>query len=251
MKALLTSMVVLAVSVSASGQRIESQRADRNVVRRVQTRIDHLTVIELAEPVMMAAAGSPAFKIERQGNKVLIQPVEENAATNLFIWTASGRFSYELMPAPSIEATDFAIDQESYAKATTQAQTYEPTGSTETESGVRITGASEKDGRLIVEYEAETSTVPEVFELKSPQSELPLRNMRHTQLDSASAASIRTNGQRRLSVKDSKAIASSQPGQHVSGSITLSYKAKDSEPSVLRFVFRTTDSQSTSVLFVL
>src|SRR6185295_2470070 len=114
MKTLLATAFVLIVAVSASAQRIETQRADRNTVRHVRTMVNHLTVIEFAEPVVMAATGSPAFKIERQGNKVLVQPIEEDAATNLFIWTASGRFSYELAPAASIETADFAIDQEAY-----------------------------------------------------------------------------------------------------------------------------------------
>jgi type IV secretory pathway VirB9-like protein len=53
--------------------------------------MNHLTVIELAEPVTLAAAGSPSFKIERRENKVFIQPLEEAASTNLFVWTTSER----------------------------------------------------------------------------------------------------------------------------------------------------------------
>jgi type IV secretory pathway VirB9-like protein len=67
--------------------------------------MNHLTVIELAEPVTLAAAGSPLFKIERRDNKVFIQPLEEGATTNLFVWTDSGRWSYELVPARSIETS--------------------------------------------------------------------------------------------------------------------------------------------------
>src|SRR5712671_5161350 len=114
MKTLIGSVLVLALSFPVAGQRIDTQRADRKLVRRVETMANHLTVIECSEPVVMAAAGSPSFKIERQGNKVLIQPIEEDATTNLFIWTASGRFSYELVPATSMATADFAIDQQSY-----------------------------------------------------------------------------------------------------------------------------------------
>src|ERR1035438_5064625 len=35
-----------------------------------------------------------------------------DATTNLFIWTSSGRLSYELVPAGSVEQMHFAIDQE-------------------------------------------------------------------------------------------------------------------------------------------
>jgi hypothetical protein len=77
--------------------------------------MDHLTVIELAEPVTLAAAGSLLFKIERRDNKVFIQPLEEGASTNLFVWTGSGRWTYELVPAASVATTHFAIDQQSAA----------------------------------------------------------------------------------------------------------------------------------------
>src|SRR5215467_15770395 len=96
-------------------QRIETQYPDRNKVTRVATAVNHLTVIELAEPVTLAAAGSPSFKIERRENKVFIQPLEEGAATNLFVWTNSGRLNYELVPAASVETMHFVIDQQSSA----------------------------------------------------------------------------------------------------------------------------------------
>jgi hypothetical protein len=37
---------------------------------------------------------------------------DPEATTNLFIWTASGRLNYELVPAPSVQEMHFAIDQE-------------------------------------------------------------------------------------------------------------------------------------------
>jgi hypothetical protein len=74
--------------------------------------MNHLTVIEVAEPVTTVAVGSPqAFKVERRDNKVFIQPLQENVATNLFIWTVSSRLNYELVPAVSDAGQmDFAID---------------------------------------------------------------------------------------------------------------------------------------------
>jgi hypothetical protein len=66
--------------------------------RRVSTAIDHLTVLEYDEPVTMSAAGSSAFQIERQENKVFIKPLRPGATTNLFVWTASNHsYSYELL----------------------------------------------------------------------------------------------------------------------------------------------------------
>ena len=112
MRRLLITTVALATLVrSAWTQRIEVQKPDPNRIVRVQTALNHLTVIEVREPVITVAAGSPAFKIEWRENKVFVQPTEADVATNLFIWTASGRMSYELEPAGAVEQMDFAIDQ--------------------------------------------------------------------------------------------------------------------------------------------
>src|SRR5881394_580831 len=105
-------VTLLMLVLAASAQRIETQYPDRARVTRIETMMNHLTVIELAEPVTLAAAGSPSFKIERRDNRVFIQPLEEEASTNLFVWTNSGRWNYELVPAKSVETMHFAIDQQ-------------------------------------------------------------------------------------------------------------------------------------------
>ena len=59
--------IVLIVAVAAEPQRIETQHLDASKVTRVETTMNHLTVIELAEPVTLAAAGSSAFQPEGHG----------------------------------------------------------------------------------------------------------------------------------------------------------------------------------------
>src|SRR5207245_2839613 len=98
-------------AVPALGQKIEAQAPGSAAITRVETALNHLTVIELSEPVMSVAAGSQAFKIEWRENKVFVEPTEPNASTNLFIWTKSGRLNYELEPAGEVVRMDFAIDQ--------------------------------------------------------------------------------------------------------------------------------------------
>src|SRR5438128_582981 len=109
-------LIILYATLAAFGlpawaQKIETQKPDRNRIIHVQTALNHLTVIEVGEPVTTVAAGSSAFKIEWRENKVFIQPTEQTVATNLFIWTRSGRLNYELEPAGTVEQMDFAIDQ--------------------------------------------------------------------------------------------------------------------------------------------
>src|ERR1700730_2225459 len=93
-------------------QKSATETPSRERVVRVQTAMTHLTVIEVAEPVTTVAVGSPqAFKVERRENKVFIQPLQDGTATNLFIWTATTRLNYELVPAISdASQMDFAID---------------------------------------------------------------------------------------------------------------------------------------------
>jgi hypothetical protein len=101
----LTASAVLA-------QKLETLKPDTTKVIRVETARDHLTVIEVADPVTMVAVGNQnAFTIERRGDKVFVRPAEDDARTNLFIWTQAGRFAYELVPAPTVDQMHFAIDQ--------------------------------------------------------------------------------------------------------------------------------------------
>ena len=98
-------------AASAPRTKIESQTSDRSQVVHLKTALNHLTVIELREPVIQVATGSQSFKVEWRENKVFVQPTEPDASTNLFIWTASQRLNYELEPAGAVTSMDFAVDQ--------------------------------------------------------------------------------------------------------------------------------------------
>jgi conjugative transfer protein CagX len=102
----------LVVSQVVLGQKIETVQPDRHRIVRLETALNHLTVIEVREPVTMVAAGSQSFKIERRENKVFVQPLEENVSTNLFVWTSGARYNYELVPAGQISDMHFAVDQD-------------------------------------------------------------------------------------------------------------------------------------------
>jgi len=96
-----------------SGQQAEPAA---NKVSHIATALNHLTVLEFQEPVTLAAAGSTDFQIERQDNKVFVKPLKSGASTDLFVWTASRRFSYELEPAGEVKDMNFAIDNPVTAK---------------------------------------------------------------------------------------------------------------------------------------
>jgi hypothetical protein len=113
MRVLISTTVLSGIlAMGLTAQKLETQPLDTKKIIRVETARDHLTVIELGDPVTMVAVGNQnAFTIERRENKVFVRPAEDGAKTNLFIWTNTGRFAYELVPAETVEQMHFAIDQ--------------------------------------------------------------------------------------------------------------------------------------------
>ena len=277
MKELMSGVLALALAVPV--QRIETQPPDRGTVKRVETAMNHLTVIELAEPVVMAAAGSPSFKIERQANKVLIEPIEEGASTNLFIWTASERFSYELVSATSIETTLFAIDQDVHPRLSDAMplirETAEvtvadeillhgnPIRSLDSISGsehvaITISDVLRKEDKLFIRYTVDNSTgqpfvtrCPEVFALESPESTVSLLAFRYTQLGPYLESAIRNKGQRPVTVLDSASAELVQSGERKSGILSLSSVPQSSSPTVLRLLFPSDNASQPITLTVI
>jgi len=109
MKRLLMFVLMLGVT-SAVGDELKTTQPAPNEVIRIATALDHLTVLEFGEPVTMAAAGSQAFQIERHEDKVFIKPLKAGASTDLFVWTASRRFTYELESPGEVTHMNFAVD---------------------------------------------------------------------------------------------------------------------------------------------
>ena len=91
---------------------VTAQDANRAQIRveHLATALDHITILEFGEPVTQAAAGSSAFNIEWRQNKVLIKPTKSGASTNLFVWTSSRRYAYELDPPGEATNMNYAVD---------------------------------------------------------------------------------------------------------------------------------------------
>src|SRR5215831_2432536 len=102
--------VLLALSRAVAFDDVKSHQPSAGEVIQVATALEHLTVIEFGEAVTMAAAGSPSFQIERREDKVFIKPLKAGASTDLFVWTASRRFTYELEPPGEVKNMNFAVD---------------------------------------------------------------------------------------------------------------------------------------------
>ena len=94
MKSFLGAVLALAAINAAA------QSTNFNQIQHIETALNHLTVIDLAEPIVTVAVADPdSIQIERHDDKVFIKPLKDGVSTNLFIWTASRQIAYEIDPA--------------------------------------------------------------------------------------------------------------------------------------------------------
>lgn len=280
-----TIAVAIAVTLAAQAQRIETEKSDRNKVLRVGTAPNHLSVIELADPVTEVAAGSSSFKIEWRGNKVFVQPLDPEATTNLFIWTASDRLSYELVPAHSVEEMDFAIDQEPSPKAVQPPQPIKPAEdprpaqeaklATEmlfTSAPVRLAGQfknqdsvqillkdiyRDKD-RVYVRYAIQNNgksayipAAPGVFSLRSPRASISLYALSKTQLV-GDTIRVTSRGQSPIKVDSIETRETAvAPGTTAWGLVAFELPPATDGPAVVKFAFPSDGAGEVSALLVL
>jgi hypothetical protein len=278
-------MILWMLSLAGQPQHIETQYPDRSKVTRVETAMNHLTVIELAEPVTLAAAGSPSFKIERRENKVFIQPLEEGVSTNLFVWTNSGRWNYELVPAASVETMHFAIDQRIAAASELQEPLASPADSRPAQSiaeemllfakpirnlGVKVDGARvgivitdvyRKDDQLFIRYMVDNRTTrpylakqPEVFVLQAAHAPTSLHAYRYSQIGPEFEKKLRNRAQVKIATIECDVPSEPlPPGEAATGILILQAppSADNTEPTVLRFMFPMAGQQPASLTLIL
>ena len=266
-KTWISFVAVVALASPAWGQRVEVQKPDRRQILHVQTALNHLTVLEMAEPVSTVAVGSPVFKVEWRENKVFIQPTEPNVATNVFVWTASGRFNYELDPAGSVPQMDFAIDQTvadpaaaapsvnrlgkpsdpSPAEVLIEAKPVRLYGSIPEKNRVVVylTDLLEHEGQVFIRYtirnqspKAYVPGAPQVVALNAPKYRESLYPLSNYQLSPHDAARLKSNGERPIEVAKGGIHSSRiEPGQETTGIVAIKLSAPHASPTVLRLVF--------------
>ena len=277
LKYLMSFLVVL----GASAQKLETQLPDQKKVIRVETATDHLTVIEVGSPVTMVAVGNQgAFTVERRENKVFVKPVEQGARTNLFVWSAAGRFAYELVPATSLEQMHFAIDQASMPLATsapigkepsprtsalpadmlTKADPILPADERETPGRVEIALRDMyRQGRLLyLRYAVINHSVQEYLParpaawrlggVRSSQSLIPLRNR---QLGEKLSDSLTAATTMRLAVREASAMSKVSAGGSSLGWVVVEETVPDSGLSVLRLDFAADGQGMVTAMLVL
>jgi hypothetical protein len=250
MRTLIITLAELAVLLlPAWAQKIEIQKPDRNQIVRVQTALNHLTVIEVGETVTTVAAGSSAFKIEWRENKVFVQPSEPGVTTNLFIWTASGRLNYELEAAGAVERMDFAIDhpiaQPSPVSAPAAKHPTDGLKAPKNRVIVLLKDTFQRENHeVFIRYavrndtrDVYTLTTPKVFTLSvhSPPSDLD--RLVNFQVGESATAEIEGDQKPVDVVSGSVRSARVEPGQETVGVIGVKLPAGKTGPTVIRLVF--------------
>ena len=104
MKSFLGAVLALAAVGAAA------QSTNFSQIQHIETALNHLTVIDLAEPIITVAVADPdSIQIERHDDKVFLKPLKDSVSTNLFIWTASRQIAYEIDPAGDLSKMNVIV----------------------------------------------------------------------------------------------------------------------------------------------
>jgi hypothetical protein len=274
-------LMSLAATLAVYGQKIETQKLDRARITRVDTAMNHLTVIEVGEPVEQVAAGSASYKVEWRGNKVFVQPLEPDTQTNLFIWTRSGtRLNYELAPAGAVEKMHFAIDQEPVVTAAATLPRPAPPAAAEKPAipgemlhksvpvqfagvpsskprvAIQVRDFYEKDGKVYLRYAIRNNSQsayepgdPTVYRLQAARAPVSLLSLRRTQLGDKFASNVAAKSREELKVVHAEIEGGAvEPGGETIGFLAFE-KPHSAGVTVLRLIFaRSADQEVTAVL---
>jgi hypothetical protein len=275
MQRFLGGLMILALAVPSWAQKIETATPSRDRVVPIHTALDHLTVIEVGEPVVTVAAGSAAFKVEWRDNKVFIEPTEPGVSTNLFIWTASSRLNYEIESAGEVGKMDFAIDYPRQLPPPPAAKVANPSlshvggGDPLTKSyeigpmlggrpvhsesvkpskwrvDVVLKDVFEQKDTLFIRYEIRNNSnsvyvpgIPTVIALNGVHSSQTLVGRENSQLSEAEAQKLWAQKQMPLAILDGK-LRSAQlaPGEETVGVVEVKLPPPSQKASVLRIDF--------------
>ena len=236
----------------------------------VATALNHLTILEFHEPVTMAAAGSSDFQIERQEDKVFIKPSKSGATTDLFVWTATRRFAYELETTPEVKNMTVSVDNplptppappnsgfnnrvDEFAdmmltRAFLGAVDIAPANARAPKSQVRvrIQQVFRTKTSIYVHYSIENDSrsayhvaTPDVFELQAGHSHLLLPTFAHKQLDPRLLENLSDIHSVSLPVPHAETTSEDlAPGESTEGVVAI--RQDLSSPAVVQLVF---DSQ--------
>lgn len=281
------AVLILAAGSVGSAQTISHQVINPNVVTRVATALNHISLIEFPEPILRAAVGSDDIHIEWQGNTLALKPVARGQSTNLFVWTEHTQTSYEILPPGDVAHASFVIDQTMAAPSeTAQARSHaakikkaemqkaaailiaqtmlksSPVYSRDVKDSndhvnVRITEVVRDKDMLYVRYTISNPSrhpyrlsVPSVFEIVSKQGSVVLSSLKNMELPARKVSKYGTESTIPITVREAWISSSDvNPGQTANG--VLCFEARAGKPQLYRFVFANDESHPVNAAAVL
>ena len=273
-RAILALLAIVAAPLF--GQKIGTGTSDSSQVIHLKTALNHLTVIELREPVIQVATGSQSFKVEWRENKVFVQPTEADASTNLFIWTASRRLNYELEPAGAVATMDFGVDETPAQVSVPKPANITPppplpaevllagkpvrqesAKPTKKPVDIVIHDVYEENDRAFVRYavrnrgsHAYDVTTPRVYMLEGAHYPQSLYELAYSQLGDREADRLTMTLESRLPVLESHVQSPHlAPGQESMGVVAVPVPSS-TEPTVFRFQFANDDREQITAFLV-
>ncbi len=279
MKATVATLILAAGSV-ASAQTISHQVVNPNVVTRVATALNHISLIELPEPITRAAVGSEDIRIEWHGNMVALKPVRQGQSTNLFVWTEHTQTSYEILPPGEVTSAAFVIDQTAGTSVSpTSPQAKAKISETEIQKAadtlitqamlqsslvnsraikgskdhvnVRITEVVRDKDALYVRYTVANPSQhpyglsePSVFKVAPNAGSTVIGALKDMQIPAQKVSDYGSGSTANMTVREARVSNRDvNPGQSVDG--VLCFKEDEGKPQIYRFVFA--DDQSKPV----
>jgi hypothetical protein len=251
--------VLAALAIGAASLAAAAQTTTFNETPHIHTTLNHFTVIDPGEPIaMFALADHSSFAIERSGNKLFIEPLREDAATNLFIWTPTRQLIYEIDPAGALSRMDMLVR---IPPSTPTAQQGAVTASVAVEKGRQLSTQAEDDAlmrseRITVDDQKQRSgvialrieevlrskdqllirfslrnqstdpfrvTTPDVFQPRPTVTPVSLLSLRDHQLSQQTVASFKAAKGFPIDVIQATVLTPNlEPGQATTGVITIS-----------------------------
>jgi hypothetical protein len=277
----ITILLVLVLVGFAKTAKVRAQSPSQPGTVHLATSIDHITVLEFGEPVTQAAVGSSAFNVEWRANKVLIKPLKAGASTDLFVWTASRRFTYELDPPGEAKNMNYAVDNlapvskpapamppdAQMAEIADMVLTRALLGADRIDSSnikdrkgsvvVRVENVFQSTNGLYVRYSITNLTAqtyhvpkPKVSQLSSGRTGVSMLALEKTQLDSGMLRTIRDAKHDPLPVTSSEASKEDLASGEVARGVVV-LRQQFTAPAVLEFTFVGAGGRDVTATFVL
>lgn len=267
-----TALAVLATCSVMHAQIITHQTVNPNSVTKVATALNHISLIEMPEPITNAAVGSDDFRIELHGSTVALKPLRQGQSTNLFIWTEHGQSSYEILAPAEVSTAAFVIDQtQGHAFTAKPAEAEVKVSETEIQKAadalisqtmlqsaavnnrgvkdakdhvnVRITEIVRDKDALYVRYTITNPgqhpyrlSDPDVVAFAPSAPGVAISALKGTQLSDRKVTELGTGSTTTVPIREARFSSRDvNPGQSVEG--VLCFKQTEDKPQIYRFVF--------------